>query len=247
MKIVLVSSQINYVRDNYRYLLEKILEEKAPHICALILIQNLDLKLILKALSLMLIGCPRLGSILLKNCLKNFTSNPFRKFKKLKIPILQTQNINNTSTQAFLKSLQPDLIINLRTRNIYRKEVLSIPKLGSINIHHGILPTYRGTMCDLWALKEARPVGFSVHWMNTKVDDGDILAIYEHPKLDTKDYSQIPYLSSKREADILLEILSKMEKGEKLTTRPNQCDTKIYSRNPDLKQIREIRKQGIQL
>ena len=55
---------------------------------------------------------------------------------------------------------------------------MSIPKHGFINIHPGVLPSYRGTG-NLWAVlnQDWANVGCTVHWMTEKIDAGHVIAI----------------------------------------------------------------------
>lgn len=47
-----------------------------------------------------------------------------------------------------------------------------------LNLHSGILPQYRGVHCVFWALynKEPDMVGGSIHFINRKIDAGNIIA-----------------------------------------------------------------------
>jgi len=143
--------------------------------------------------------------------------------------------------------LNPDLIVNARTRNIYKKTVLELPTIGCINIHHGLLPDNRGTLCDLWAWVERRLVGFSVHWMNEKIDDGDII---DRRKVDVKgckSYIEIPLKSSKIESGCLLDCITKIANKGRVSGLANKTKSLNYTRTPTPAQIAKIRSQGYRL
>src|SRR5690606_36719015 len=55
-------------------------------------------------------------------------------------------------------------------------EVFSLPELGSINLHSGKAPEYRGSAPAFWEMYngEAR-VGVTVHWVEAEVDAGPII------------------------------------------------------------------------
>ncbi|HZH33313.1 MAG TPA: formyltransferase family protein, partial [Pyrinomonadaceae bacterium] len=60
--------------------------------------------------------------------------------------------------------------------NIIRESVFSVPRLGSINLHQGLAPLYRGSAPVFWELfNDEREVGVTVHRVATKVDTGDII------------------------------------------------------------------------
>lgn len=63
---------------------------------------------------------------------------------------------------------------------ILSKDLLSLPPLGAINLHGGLLPRYRGANVLNWVLVEgAQTTGVTAHYMSEKVDEGDI--IYQIP------------------------------------------------------------------
>lgn len=247
MRIALVSSEVNYVEDNYEYLLNYLLERFEEEIQALILVRTVDAALLLKIAKLKLAGCHGISRNLAKNILLKKCGMYFQEFKKARKPILEFDSINSAAAINELKRLDLDLIVNLRTRNIYREEVLQIPTIGCINVHHGVLPKYRGTMCDLWALSEGRNHGFSIHRMNKKLDDGDILHVHEHTDIQTTDYSRLPYLSSYQEARDLADVINQLRKDPNFRLQENRSEDVVYSKTPSLDQVRQLRQRGIRL
>ncbi len=75
-----------------------------------------------------------------------------------------------------MKSADADLGILYGT-NIIKETVFSVPKLGSINIHQGLAPLYRGGPTVFWELfNDEKEVGITVHFVAAKVDTCDITA-----------------------------------------------------------------------
>ncbi|WP_275410755.1 methionyl-tRNA formyltransferase [Sinosporangium siamense] len=57
------------------------------------------------------------------------------------------------------------------------KSVLDAPALGVMNVHASLLPKYRGPSPVQWALRNGDPdIGLTVHWMDERIDTGNILA-----------------------------------------------------------------------
>ena len=252
MRILLVTSQITYVRDNYYSLIKNILgkgsDKEDIEFVGLVFIKTMSVSLFLKSLFLMINGVVRLSAILLFNMVRVvFNDNRSKLCKSLNIPVFLSKNINDLKTLDYIKGLEPDLIINMRTRNIYKKEILDIPRIGCINIHHGILPQNRGTMCDFWAYQENRPVGFSVHWMNEKIDDGNILTTKEISTEQAESYADIPMLSSVEEANTLLWCIDKIKQDPCFYSLKNTKENIRFTRNPTYKQIRQMIKKGRKL
>jgi methionyl-tRNA formyltransferase len=75
-----------------------------------------------------------------------------------------------------MKILQPD-VIKAVTCTIIRKPLIEIPVLGILNTHAAMLPKYRGIDTPQWAILEDGEVGVVEHFLDEKIDTGDILAI----------------------------------------------------------------------
>ena len=64
---------------------------------------------------------------------------------KKNIPVLQPKNLkNNKSLFQKLTGQSPDLILVVAYGLIVPKEILSLPRLGCINVHASLLPRWRG-------------------------------------------------------------------------------------------------------
>ena len=76
---------------------------------------------------------------------------------------------------ALMREIGADLGVVLGT-NILKESVFSIPRLGSINLHQGLAPYYRGGPTVFWELFNGESeVGVTVHFVAAKVDTGDIV------------------------------------------------------------------------
>lgn len=74
-----------------------------------------------------------------------------------------------------LKKLNLDLIISVHFPYIIPKGILSIPKIGTINLHPAYLPFNRGWHTPTWAILQNTPIGATLHFMNEEIDAGDII------------------------------------------------------------------------
>ena len=60
---------------------------------------------------------------------------------------------------------------------ILRHELYSLPKQGTLGIHHGLTPEYRGKKTTFWAMYNDEDfVGVTVQLISSSLDRGDILA-----------------------------------------------------------------------
>lgn len=252
MRVVFVTSDVTYVRDNYHALVRRVCDNKllpeGVEAVGLVLLRVSRAVLLKNIVGLPLVGAPKFALTLARNLMRAELRDPRAELaEKAGIPILRCDSVNRPEAVEWLRGRSPDLIVNMRTRNIYKDTVLGIPTTGCINIHHGILPENRGTMCDLWAWAEGRPVGFTIHWMNAKIDDGDILVRREVDVRGLRCYLDIPQASSRVEADALIDVLGKIRREGRWVGIPNRTDKVDYRRNPAPAQILELRRKGFGL
>lgn len=93
------------------------------------------------------------------------------------IPVLQPEKIKgNTEFVDALKDYNPDIAVVVAYGRILPKEVLDIPRLGSINIHASLLPKYRGASPIQHAILSGDDVtGVTIMKMDEGMDTGDML------------------------------------------------------------------------
>ncbi|MGI8669923.1 MAG: formyltransferase family protein [Aridibacter sp.] len=95
--------------------------------------------------------------------------------ENLGIPIFHVENYHSEETRNKLKNLDADLGVLYGT-NIIKKSVFEIPGMGSINIHQGLAPIYRGGPTVFWELYNGeKKIGITVHFVAPKVDTGDLI------------------------------------------------------------------------
>lgn len=93
--------------------------------------------------------------------------------------VLQPEKLKCTKFLSELKSLNADLFIVVAFRML-PKEVWSIPKYGTFNIHASLLPQYRGAAPINWALINGeKKTGVTSFLIDEKIDTGAILLYKE--------------------------------------------------------------------
>ncbi|HEX5387848.1 MAG TPA: formyltransferase family protein [Gemmatimonadales bacterium] len=84
-------------------------------------------------------------------------------------------DFHSASTLERVRALAPDLGVVVATPRLL-PSLFRLPRLGSINLHFGHAPEYRGSAPAFWELYEGTPeVGLTVHWVNERLDQGDII------------------------------------------------------------------------
>jgi folate-dependent phosphoribosylglycinamide formyltransferase PurN len=166
----------------------------------------------------------------------------YNQFKAKKIYVDGNDSIE---LENILCELQTDILL-LGQTGIIKPKIIQSAKIGVINAHPGILPSYRGIDCAKWAIlnEDFSKIGCSVHWVDRGVDTGDIISkTHYHPKpnqtFDELD-NQLDTLCINELIKVIIQILD----GKKLiTTRQNKGDGQQYYKMT-IQQERAARKKS---
>jgi len=98
--------------------------------------------------------------------------------QKHKIPIFQPKKLKeNQEIARELKSFLPNLFIVAAYGRIIPREILEIPKYGTLNVHPSLLPKYRGASPIQSAiLAEEKETGVTIILLDEEMDHGPIIA-----------------------------------------------------------------------
>lgn len=89
--------------------------------------------------------------------------------------ILQPQSLKDPEFISSLNSLNADLQIVVAFRML-PKEVWSLPKLGTFNLHASLLPDYRGAAPINWAIINGeKETGVTTFFIDEEIDTGNII------------------------------------------------------------------------
>ena len=110
--------------------------------------------------------------------------------------------------------MNPDVICVVAYGKILPKEILEIPKLGCINVHGSLLPKYRGSAPIQWAVINGDKVtGITTMYMDIGMDTGDMILKKETEIGENETTGELWERLSKMGGELLVETLSKIEKG----------------------------------
>ena len=158
-------------------------------------------------------GTPEIASQVLKSIYQNgyqiecvYTQPPVAAHRKqqvhkspvhlisetLNLPVRTPSSLNNEEEKNFLKDLNIDLGIVVAYGQILKKDFLSVPKYGWINVHYSILPAFRGASPVQRAIMEGETTtGISIMQMNERVDTGSICNQYSINILDNENSEEL--------------------------------------------------------
>lgn len=94
------------------------------------------------------------------------------------IPIVRFTSLDNAADLAAMRALDADLFVTAGF-GIVRPAMLALPRLGTLNVHMGLLPPIRGMNVAEWSAFMGVPVGCTVHVVDPGVDTGDVILFRE--------------------------------------------------------------------
>jgi hypothetical protein len=99
-----------------------------------------------------------------------------------RLPIITTHNPNDPSVVRFLNECAPQLVI-ARCKWLLKKEVYSVPPLGTFVLHPGICPQYRNAHGCFWAIarRDLANVGLTLLKVDDGIDTGPIYGFFRYP------------------------------------------------------------------
>lgn len=150
------------------------------------------------------------------------------------LEITQPEKVkNNTEFRAQLEAISTDAIIVVGYGRLIPPWMLSLPRLGNINLHGSLLPKYRGAAPIQWAIAEGETVsGATTMLLNEGLDTGDTFLQRElaiGPDENAVSYGQRLAAIG---AELMVETLRGLESG---SIRPQPQDHSCSSLAPILK------------
>jgi methionyl-tRNA formyltransferase len=134
---------------------------------------------------------------------------------KYKIDYLYPVKINSKEFIEVASGYCCDLFVSMSFNQIFRKDIINLPRLGSINCHAGKLPFYRGRNILNWAIiNDENSFGITVHYIDEGIDTGDIIKQNSYPITDNDDYSSILNIAYVECANILYDSIKEIQTGE---------------------------------
>ncbi|WP_293444836.1 methionyl-tRNA formyltransferase [Persephonella sp.] len=147
------------------------------------------------------------------------------------IPVLQPEKVkSNKELYEELKRLEPDIFVVVAYGKILPKEIIELPKYKTVNVHASLLPEYRGAAPIHRAIMDGKKkTGVCIMEITEQLDAGDIYSCVEIPILEEDDITTVHNKLAKAGADLLIDVLNKIEKGE-ITKAPQEDSKATYAK-----------------
>ena len=140
------------------------------------------------------------------------------------LPLFQPAKVKTDETREYLSQYHPDAIVIVAYGHIVPQWMIDIPPLGCINLHASLLPKYRGAAPIAWAIIHGeKETGVTTMKIDAGMDTGDMLLERREPIRDDDTTETLGERLSVTGADLTIETLRKLERGE-ITPRPQNHD-----------------------
>lgn len=152
----------------------------------------------------------------------------------LKVPIQSNGTIYN-----WLKQVKPDVVFILGYKHLIHIQKIE-PHLHQklFNIHFGVLPQYKGPSPVFWQLKNGEPnPGISIHLINEKFDDGDIVWMKKIKREPYFSYGILEQYFRQLLIEGVIYIVQQIIQNKNLIPIPKEFSKNAYQRRPELKDI----------
>jgi hypothetical protein len=92
------------------------------------------------------------------------------------IQAIEVPHLNHADARSAITRLQPDIIVRV-SGGVLKRDIFSLARIVTLNIHHGLAPRIRGMWSIPWGIVEGRCdwIGATVHEIDDGIDTGRIL------------------------------------------------------------------------
>jgi len=124
------------------------------------------------------------------------------------------KNVNAPPYVAALRRVAPDLLVSVAASQIFKPDLLAVPRLAAVNVHTGPLPSYRGMMPVFWQMYDRRKsIAVTLHTMTADIDLGSILLQREVPLNGDRSLDLVIRRMKREGAQTLIELLERYRAG----------------------------------
>lgn len=144
------------------------------------------------------------------------------------IPIISSQNVNNSTFLAKLKKFDVDYNISISFNQLIRPQLIEMAPHGFVNFHPGKLPNYRGRSTINWAIINGESeIGITAHYIDEGIDTGDIILQQTLPIAWTDHYADVSQRIDAALPGLVMETMKLIEEG-RVCRKPQSADHGTY-------------------
>jgi methionyl-tRNA formyltransferase len=138
--------------------------------------------------------------------------------------LVVVDDLNSSECRDALRRLGPDVAI-IGGAGPLREHVLGVPRFGTLNMHPGLLPEYRGLSSAFWAVLEGGEVGATLHFIDKGIDTGPIVARRSVPVLHGDTFERLRGRIIEANLEMLVDALRSLTRDGHLVATPQPSGT----------------------
>jgi methionyl-tRNA formyltransferase len=129
--------------------------------------------------------------------------------------LIAAKNVNQADFVERIRALSPTLGIIGGYSEIFKADLLGVPKHGTLNLHGGALPGYRGGSPLNWQIINGESEAeICVIQADAGIDTGDVLATGAIPIMDQHTIADIHEQANELFPKLVLQVIRRLEAGE---------------------------------
>ena len=175
----------------------------------------------------------------IKSIIKNEPRSIKEYFTRIGIKNSYVKKVNTKDFYKLLKSHNPDIIILACFDKIVSKELCSIPKNGTYNVHLGKLPNFKGGLSSFWVLRfNDETAGASIHEVSPKIDSGRLIG-EKHFRISTKSMHELMLKTVYESSTLITEVVEKIIEGKtkEINIKKRESNYYLYPTKFDFKKF----------
>ena len=163
------------------------------------------------------------------------------------VPFHVVDDVNSPHWLGVVQDFAPDIMVSVRFSNVFKKEIIVVPRLGTFNIHPGALPHYAGLFPSFRALlNDESRIGCSLHRVDTRIDGGPLLGIGWTETDAKRGLLWHVFKSYYAGLDLFAEILPRLAAGETVPETAQDQSQRVYRSLPTAEEVRRFVGRGLQ-
>ncbi len=145
------------------------------------------------------------------------------------LDLFQPEKIRSPQARDWLTAKAPDVVVLIAYGQIIPAALLTLPRLGWINLHASLLPKYRGAAPIAWAIANGETLtGITTMHIDAGMDTG---ALFLQSEMEISPHETAPELSARMAeagAPLVTETLEGLERGT-LRGQPQDLSKATYA------------------
>lgn len=165
---------------------------------------------------------------------------------KYHIPIESLNDVKSVDSLAMIADLKPDLVLSVRYGKIFGSDFLAIPKFGTLNLHSGKLPNYRGVLAIFRALANGDDtLHGTLHYIEDgTIDTGGIIGFSDLTVDKTRSLLSHILDIYPASTELVVSTIEKIAKGERPSTIAQTSDEAAYFSFPNATDVADFEAKG---